>query len=103
MPLREAVHPVAAGFPRLGDIVRIAEVLERAAERILEVPEVRGRKRMPAGSDLGLPAAPGKRHAAAEDLVHVANLERDVMQIGLAGPALQEEEVMVLAALRPAQ
>src|SRR5215470_14224220 len=103
MPLRKAIKPIVIGLPRLGDVIGIAEVFDRAAQRILEVPEVCGGDRMPARSDLGCPTLARERHPAAEDLMHVAHLERDVMEIGFAGPAPHEEEVVMLAALRPPQ
>src|SRR5215471_9938046 len=81
-PLREILgaHLEAPRPPAGGDHVLVGGVLRRAAKRALEVPEARRGRIVPPRARVGRPAARGERLPAADHLVDVANLERDVVE-----------------------
>src|SRR5690242_11957984 len=99
-PLRENLRLALelARLPALRAPVVIRVVLERAAERTLEIPEVRRGNRMAPGTDVGFPAAAAHREAAAEHFVNVTDGKGDVIQAGPAGA--RENECIVMTARR---
>ena len=91
-----------ARLPVGGELVFVGVVLDQAAGRVPEVPEVRRRHRVPARAELGFPAAAREVQAAAEHLVDVAHGEGHVVEAALARGQLQQEQVVVPALGRAA-
>src|SRR3990167_717727 len=88
-----------AGLPFTSELILVGVVLDQGAGRVPEVPEVGRGHGVAARTDLGVPAAAGDVHAAAEHLVDVTHGEGHVVEAGARLRQLQHEQVVVTALL----
>ena len=86
-----------ARLPVFRQIIVVGVVLERAAGRAVDVPEIGRGDRVAAGADKGAPLFV-HGDAAADHFVNIAHGECHVVQAPWAVRQLQQEQVMVAAA-----
>src|SRR5262249_21447528 len=93
----------SSGLPFVGAIIFVGVVFEGCGQRVLEVPEIRRRDRMPARADLGFPSLLAHGNSSPDDLVDISQCEGDMIDAGATGTVENENIVVVTDRLTPGE